>query len=104
MSYVVAQRTHEIGIRMALGAGTGNVLRLIVGNGLWLAIMGVLLGAVGAFGLTRLMKSLLFGVVATDVSTFVVVAIGLIAVALVACYLPARRATKIDPLRALRNE
>jgi putative ABC transport system permease protein len=104
MSYVVAQRTHEIGIRMALGAGTGNVLRLIVGNGLWLAIMGVLLGAVGAFGLTRLMKSLLFGVVPTDVSTFVVVAIGLIAVALVACYLPARRATKIDPLRALRNE
>jgi putative ABC transport system permease protein len=104
MSYVVAQRTHEIGIRMALGAGTGNVLRLIVGNGLWLAIMGVLLGAVGAFGLTRLMKSLLFGVVPTDVSTFVVVAIGLIAVALVACYLPARRATKIDPLTALRNE
>jgi putative ABC transport system permease protein len=104
MSYVVAQRTHEIGIRMALGAGTGNVLRLIVGNGLWLAIMGVLLGAVGAFGLTRLMKSLLFGVVPTDVSTFVVVAIGLIAVALVACYIPARRATKIDPLTALRNE
>ena len=104
MSYVVAQRTHEIGIRMALGAGTGNVLRLIVGNGLWLAIMGVLLGAVGAFGLTRLMKSLLFGVVPTDLSTFVVVAVGLIAVALVACYLPARRATKIDPLVALRNE
>ena len=104
MSYVVAQRTHEIGIRMALGARTSNVLRLIVGNGLWLAIMGVLLGAAGAFGLTRLMKSLLFGVVPTDVSTFVVVSAGLIAVALVACYLPARRATKIDPLTALRNE
>jgi len=104
MSYVVAQRTHEIGIRMALGAGTGNVLRLIVGNGLWLAVMGILLGAAGAFGLTRLMKSLLFGVVPTDVSTFVVVSVGLIAVALVACYLPARRATKIDPLVALRNE
>jgi putative ABC transport system permease protein len=104
MSYVVAQRTHEIGIRMALGARTSNVLRLIVGNGLWLAIMGVLLGAAGAFGLTRLMKSLLFGVVPTDVWTFVVVAAGLIAVALVACYLPARRATKIDPLTALRNE
>ena len=104
MSYVVAQRTHEIGIRMALGARTGDVLRLIVGNALWLVALGILLGGVGAFGLTRLMKSLLFGVVPTDVATFLVVCLSLVAVALVACYLPARRATKIDPLIALRNE
>ena len=104
MSYVVVQRTHEIGIRMALGARTGNVLRLIVGNALWLATAGILLGAVAALGLTRLMKSLLFGVVPTDVSTFVVVCLSLFVVALVACYLPARRATRIDPLLALRNE
>jgi putative ABC transport system permease protein len=102
MSYVVAQRTHEIGIRIALGAGLGNILRLIVGNALWLAITGVLLGAVGAFGLTRLMKSLLFGVVPTDLPTFIVVCLSLIVVALVASYLPARRATKVDPLEALR--
>jgi len=104
MSYVVAQRTHEIGIRMALGAGSGNVLRLIVGNGLSLVAVGILLGAAGAFGLTRLMKSLLFGVVPTDVSTFVGVCLCLVVVAVVACYLPARRATRIDPLTALRNE
>jgi putative ABC transport system permease protein len=104
MSYVVVQRTHEIGIRMALGARTSNVLRLIVGNALGLATAGIVLGAVGAFALTRLMKSLLFGVVATDVSTFAVVCVSLFAVALVACYLPARRATRIDPLKALRNE
>ncbi|HEX6650248.1 MAG TPA: FtsX-like permease family protein, partial [Pyrinomonadaceae bacterium] len=104
MSYVVAQRTHEIGIRMALGAPARNVLRLVVGNGLWLAMAGILLGAVGAFGLTRLMKSLLFGVVPTDVPTFIVVCLSMVVVALVACYVPARRATKIDPLVALRNE
>ena len=104
MSYVVAQRTHEIGIRMALGARTGNVLRLIVANALWLVALGIVLGAAGAFGLTRLMKSLLFGVVPTDLSTFVAVCMCLVAVAVVACYLPARRATKVDPLVALRNE
>jgi len=104
MSYVVAQRTHEIGIRMALGAPARNVLRLVVGNGLWLAMTGILLGAAAAFGLTRLMKSLLFGVVPTDVPTFIVVCLSMVVVALVACYLPARRATKIDPLVALRNQ
>ena len=104
MSYVVSQRTHEIGIRMALGARTGNVLRLIVGNALWLVALGIVVGAAGAFGLTRLMKSLLFGVVPTDVLTFFVVSLCLVVVALVASYLPARRATKIDPLMALRNE
>ncbi len=102
MSYAVSQRTHEIGIRMALGARTGNVLKLIVGNALWLVALGILLGAAGAFGLTRLMKSLLFGVVPNDVLTFVAVCLCLVVVAVVACYLPARRATKIDPLKALR--
>jgi putative ABC transport system permease protein len=103
MSYVVAQRRHEIGIRIALGARLGSILRLIVGNALWLTIAGIALGAAGAFGLTRLMKSLLFGVVPTDVWTFVVVCLSLLVVALVASYLPARRATKVDPLEALRT-
>jgi len=104
MSYVVAQRTHEIGIRMALGARIGNIFRLVMGNALWLAIVGILLGAVGAFALTRLMKSLLFGVAPTDLPTFIVVCVGLGVVALLASYLPARKATKVDPLVALRNE
>jgi len=104
MSYVVAQRTHEIGIRIALGARIGNIFRLVMGNALWLAIVGILLGSVGAFALTRLMKSLLFGVAPTDLPTFIVVCVGLAVVALLASYLPARKATKVDPLVALRNE
>jgi putative ABC transport system permease protein len=104
MSYVVAQRTHEIGIRIALGARLGNIFGLVMGNALWLAIAGIALGAVGAFALTRLMKSLLFGVAPTDVVTFVVVCVALGVVALVASFLPARRATKVDPLVALRND
>lgn len=104
MSYVVAQRTHEIGIRIALGARLGNIFRLVMGNALWLAVVGILLGSVGAFALTRLMKSLLFGVAPTDLPTFIVVCVGLGVVALLASYLPARRATKVDPLVALRNE
>jgi putative ABC transport system permease protein len=104
MSYVVAQRTHEIGIRIALGAHLGNIFQLIMTNALTLAIAGVVLGAIGAFALTRLMKSLLFGVAPTDLPTFIVVCVGLVAVALVASYLPARRATKVDPLVALRYE
>jgi ABC-type antimicrobial peptide transport system permease subunit len=103
MSYVVAQRTHEIGIRMALGARVGNILRLVLRDGVWLAGAGILLGAAAAFGLTRLMKSLLFGVVPTDLTTLVVVCLGLGVVALAASYLPARRATKVDPLVALRK-
>jgi len=104
MSYVVAQRTHEIGIRIALGARLENILLLVLKNALRMTVAGIFLGAVGAFALTRLMKSLLFGVMPTDVPTFVVVCLSLLVVALVACYLPARRATKVDPLVALRYE
>jgi len=104
MSYAVAQRTHEIGIRIALGAGMKNILGLILGNALWLAGTGILLGGAGAFVLTRLMKSLLFGVAPNDLPTFIVVCVCLGVVALVASYLPARKATKVDPLVALRNE
>jgi putative ABC transport system permease protein len=104
MSYVVAQRTVELAIRMALGARTVDVLSLILKSAFGLALSGIAIGALGAFVLTRLMKSLLFGVAPTDATTFVVVCIGLIGVALVACYLPARRATKVDPIVALRRQ
>jgi putative ABC transport system permease protein len=104
MSYAVVQRTNEIGIRMALGAQRRDVLRLVVGQGLKLIVIGLALGYVGAFVLTRLMAGLLYGVGTRDSLTMVLVAAVLTAVALLACYLPARRATRINPLDALRYE
>src|SRR5215472_9213105 len=104
INYSVAQRTHEIGIRIALGAARRNIFNLVVSQGLFLALLGVAIGSVGAFGLTRLITGLLFDVSPTDAMTFVMVGSIMMAVALLACYLPARRAIKVDPLVALKYE
>jgi ABC-type lipoprotein release transport system permease subunit len=103
-SYAVAQRTQEIGLRMALGAQASDVLKLVLRNGMSLAFIGAAVGVAGAYALTRVMSSLLFEVVPTDLATFITVSVSLIAVALLACFIPARRATKVDPLVALRYE
>ena len=104
LSYVVTQRTHELGIRLALGAQERDVLRLIVGQGMRLVLSGLALGWLASFALTRLLKGLLFGISATDWLTFVSVATLLLMIALLACWLPARRAAQVDPLVALRYE
>jgi ABC-type antimicrobial peptide transport system permease subunit len=104
MMYVVSQRTREIGIRMALGASVRDVLRMIVSQGMRMVIIGLALGLTGAFALTRLFASLLLGVGTTDPLTFVGVALLLFAIALLACWIPARRATRVDPLIALRQD
>ena len=104
MSYAVSRRTHEIGLRMALGAGQGDVLRLVVRQGMTVALAGAAAGVIGALLLTRLMKTLLYGVGATDPLTFAAVSLVLVAVALAANYVPAHRASRIDPLAALRHD
>jgi putative ABC transport system permease protein len=104
MSYSVAQRTNEIGIRLALGAQSRDVLMMVVKQGSMLILLGLVIGLAGAYALTRLIESLLFGVTPKDPFTFAAVAVLLAVVALMACYIPAWRATKVDPLEALRYE
>jgi ABC-type antimicrobial peptide transport system permease subunit len=104
MSYLVTQGTRDIGVRIALGAQRSSIVRLVVAQGMELAALGIVVGVIGAAALTRLMASLLFGVSATDTATFSLVAVILAAIALLATYLPARRATRVDPVVALRDE
>jgi predicted permease len=104
MAYAVSQRTREIGIRMALGAQLNDVLRMVLGHGMKLTAIGVVVGLAASFALTRVLKTLLFGVTPSDLLTFAAVSVALMAIALLASYIPARRATKVDPLIALRYE
>jgi len=104
ISYTVSERTNEIGIRMALGAHKVDILSLIMRQAILLTITGIVIGLVGAYALTKLLTSMLFGVTATEPTAFLLVAGGLGIIALLACYLPARRATKIEPMIALRYE
>jgi putative ABC transport system permease protein len=104
MSYSASRRTHEIGIRMALGASRLDMIKLVVGQGMSLALAGILLGIAGALGLTQAISSLLFGIEATDPNTFALTGFSLAVVAFLACYIPARKAASFDPMRALRYE
>ncbi len=103
LSYLVGQRTQEIGVRMALGAGRLQVLRMILADGARMALAGIGIGVLAALGLTRLMSGMLFGVKPTDMLTFALVSLTVWAIALLACYVPARRAMKLEPMSALRN-
>jgi putative ABC transport system permease protein len=104
LSFSVAQRVHEIGVRMALGAQSGHVVRLVIGEGLKLTVAGVVAGLLAAFGLTRFLSSLVYGVTVLDPSTFVEASVFLLLIAVLACYLTARRAAQVDPITALRCE
>jgi putative ABC transport system permease protein len=104
MAYSVSRRTREIGVRVALGARSGDVMGMVLGQGLRTVLLGVVIGVASSLAVTRVMHSLLFGVSATDPLTFIAMILLLVSTALVACYIPARRATRVDPMVALRYE